>query len=286
MKLSVFTRIGGKYNVRERIVKFFPPEYKTYVEPFLGGGQVFLEVSGDPNKKYVVNDKLKDIYDIWKDLKDVNPEQMRSFDWSGSKEKFNKLRDSSPKTPEERLYRNLYLSYYSMGGTRKSYTRKDTVRGQRFLSNIEKLQEIMKNVVVLNKDYKDVIKKYDSKDTLFYLDPPYTEKGHLYEGQSVDPKELAEVCRKIKGKFVLSYDISEAVKEAFQGFDFYRIKLPYTTGEKKSKYEFIITNFGKTEGGRIERILFEVDRNPEFEELLKRDKKGIKNLERFLNLKE
>ena len=66
MKLSIFTRIGGKYNVRSKIVEFFPKDYDRYIEPFLGGGQVFLELEKKDNVEYILNDKNKDISTHWR----------------------------------------------------------------------------------------------------------------------------------------------------------------------------------------------------------------------------
>ncbi len=32
----------------------------------------------------------------------------------------------------------------------------------------------LNDVIIENKDWKNIVKKYDSKDTFFYLDPPYS----------------------------------------------------------------------------------------------------------------
>jgi len=42
------------------------------------------------------------------------------------------------------------------------------------------LKHRLKNTIILNKDYKKLIKEYDSPLTFFYLDPPYEESGNLY----------------------------------------------------------------------------------------------------------
>lgn len=246
-RLTIFTRIGGKNFIREKIVKMFPESYTTYIEPFIGGGQVLMELlenEYNPKVEYVGNDLNKDIYDIWNDTKKVNPETMRRKDWSGNKSKFNHLKESKPTSPEERLYRNLYISYYSYGGTREGYADKGAIRGGKFLNNLEEIQEKMKKVKILNEDYRKVISKYDNVNAVIYLDPPYTNKEKLYEGNGISPVELAKVCRSIKGKFILSYDICKEVREAFKGFNFYKAKLKYTAGENKHyKNEYIITNF-------------------------------------------
>lgn len=70
----------------------------------------------------------------------------------------------------------------------------------------------MKNTSVLNQDYKSVLSKYDSSNTLFYLDPPYlTEKGN-WGYNPINPDELLSVLKSIKGKFILSFENNNAFK--------------------------------------------------------------------------
>ena len=61
---------------------------------------------------------------------------------------------------------------------------------------------------VENSDFEDVIKKYDSPTTYFYLDPPYATTETYYSNHDFgkkDHKRLADVLNNVKGKFGLSY---------------------------------------------------------------------------------
>ena len=245
MTLTYIARMGGKFRLRKKIVSMMPRDYETYVEPFLGGGQVFLELEKERKKKYVLNDKNKDIYHLWKDLQTISPDVVRSFVFPQSKSLFDRLKQKTDiQDPTERLYRNLYLSLFSFSNNRIAFAKKNKTKGKHILQNIDVLQEKLKGVRIYNKDYQDIVQKYNHSDTFFYLDPPYTKMEKYYQGQSIDPYELAQVCRGIKGRFLLSYDISPNVKDAFQGFYFHRVRLPYTSGLKsKTKYEYIITNY-------------------------------------------
>jgi DNA adenine methylase len=247
-----FSRIGSKFKLRKKIIKYFPPddEWKTFVEPFAGSAQIFKALHKNPEKKYVLNDLNKDIYNIWKNIKSVNIDKIRQFDFKGDKDTFHHLRDEyKPKTKEQTLYKDLYLSRHSYANQRVSYATKKNSKF-RFLECLPTIQEIMKSVVVSNLDYKQVLKKYNQADTLFYLDPPYFDKEHLYENQSVNPTELAEALKKIKGKFVLSYNDVPEVVEAFKGFHIHRISTTYAifhtadgTQEKRKVKELLITNY-------------------------------------------
>lgn len=242
--MTLFSRMGGKFRLRKKIVGMFPSNYNTYIEPFVGSGQVFLEIPKQQNVRYILNDKNKDIYHIWKDLQKISVKEIREYDFTGDKDLFDKLKQFETSNPRDRLFRNLYLSYYSFSGLRNAYAPKPLKKGNNFLKYAEFFKDKLKGVRVYNQDYKQVIEKWDNKDAIIYLDPPYTRMERYYEGQAIDPYELAKVCRKIKGKFILSYDISPQVKDAFKGFHFHRVKVPYTSGlGGKSKYEYIITNY-------------------------------------------
>lgn len=69
-------------------------------------------------------------------------------------------------------------------------------------------------------DFEDHINKYDSEETLFYLDPPYYSTEHQYYrgaehfGKS-GHQRLADVLKNIKGKFILSYYNFDGLDEMY-----------------------------------------------------------------------
>lgn len=245
--IKFFTRWGGKTLVAKDIIKMFPQDYSTYIEPFLGGGKVFLELEKKPEVQYILNDKNKDIYYLWKDMQTISPEVVKQFEFPQSKEMFEELKNKTNiKNKKERLYRNLYLSFFSYSGNRMGYAKKRATRGKHILQSIEKLQQQLKGVKILNQDYKKVIEKYDNPDAVIYLDPPYYMLEKYYEGQAIQLDELVEVCRKIKGKFILSYNMVPEVRKAFKEFNIRKIELVYTSSHKLKRYkknEYLITNF-------------------------------------------
>lgn len=98
------------------------------------------------------------------------------------------------------------VSYFcdvkSMGKYASKY---DTLKNK--LSNekiVKRLGEITK---VENLDCIELINKYDSQDTFFYVDPPYYKMEFYYSKDFPREKhlELAECLTNIKGKFALSY---------------------------------------------------------------------------------
>ena len=65
------------------------------------------------------------------------------------------------------------------------------------------------------KDYKEIIKKHDAKDSFFFLDPPYPnacKSGYYGKYCDLDHDELLKVIKKIKGKFMLTTSTDQRPK--------------------------------------------------------------------------
>jgi len=248
MPIHFFPYIGGKARIASEIVSHYPPisSFDTYVEPFCGGAHCFLSFEFPKTTKVILNDIDKDIVHLWRDIKVVKRDELVRKDWIGSRILFDDLkRERVFSTPADRLYRNLYLSFYSFSGHKTGgYAQKKTLRGKGFFRTFDLLKQKVSSIKVLNQDYKRVISKYDDPQTFFYIDPPYMEKQHLYGGSSIDPHELYEVCRSIKGKFLLSYPDTPVVRHLFRKFILVSIPIRYTSGkEKPEATELLIKNY-------------------------------------------
>jgi len=71
--------VGGKTQIINDIISYFPKEIENYIEPFVGGGSVFLYVLSDSNikvnGKYIVNDINKHLINLYLCVKN-NVEQL------------------------------------------------------------------------------------------------------------------------------------------------------------------------------------------------------------------
>ena len=61
IKRSPMFYVGDKYKLIKEIKQYFPKDINTFIEPFVGGGTVFLNVEA---KKYILNDIDKNIYNL------------------------------------------------------------------------------------------------------------------------------------------------------------------------------------------------------------------------------
>jgi site-specific DNA-adenine methylase len=197
---------AGKKHLAPRLVKLIPP-HTTYVEPFAGSGAVFF--AKPPSENEVLGDADPEIAFAYKALvrlTDAELAALRKKDWTGRKTLFRAMQEARPRSKLEKLYRFLYLSHFAYGKLRgKSYNPNAEGIGARTIDRIEKYRDRLRNVTVRSAHYADVVREFDSKDTFFFLDPPYP--GHNVEvgEDSFDEVEFRKVLDGIKGKFLVTY---------------------------------------------------------------------------------
>lgn len=242
-----FNRMGGKTRLVKDILPLIP-DHTTYVEPFVGGGKVFF--SKPKSQVEVLNDLDGDIYDLYNDIKHITPEDLVDIDWRADKQTFKELQSRRPVEPKERFVRNMKVSFNSFCANRKTHAI-PWIDGRDFGVCISRRvlhsKDRLADVHIHNKDWKDVVKEYDSPTTFFYLDPPYSKESKAWGYAAfVKPLDVAEVCKGMQGKFVLSYDDALVVRQAFKDFDIMQVFTKYKGGKNgrhTDQAELLIKNF-------------------------------------------
>jgi hypothetical protein len=131
-------------------------------------------------------------------------------------------------------------------------------------SSLPNIKERLKDVKVENNDYKGSI-NYDSKETFYYLDPPYPDTENKTIGGDISLIELHNFCKKIKGKFILSLNDVKAINEVFKDFHIKKVKVlqsfSNTEGTQEFRRELLISNFPlKKENiylSKVDKVLIE-----------------------------
>jgi DNA adenine methylase len=219
-----FCRIGSKRLLANKIIKYIP-KHNIYVEAFAGSASVFFRK--DKVKKNILNDLDKNLIDGYRLLKKAssNPED---YNIPNGVKNIQKLVDnvSSSSSIEDRLLQKLYLMCNTFGsrGLGKIF------RGHNQKQKINKIQDYinkLKNTMITNKDYKIIIKKYDSPDTFFFLDPPYEKsvEQKLYEDGSMDFEEFKKILDEIDGFFLLTINDSPYIRRLFKDYVIVPIKV-------------------------------------------------------------
>lgn len=246
---QAFGSPSGKAKLVKKLLKFIPP-HKTYVECFAGGAALYW--GKEPSELSVLNDLDKEIafaYSFIKNMDEDKANRLKAMNWSSSREQFFRLKDDIPQDEISRFYRFVYVTRLSYATDRSSYYDDGTNNAASFQKYIDKLlvlKDRMQNTQIYNTDYSDVILRYDSPDTLIYLDPPYAEKRkfQLPAFTQEDYQKMHDLLKNIKGKFMFSTNVLPWIKEMFSDFYIHNLTVLRTRDQKrKLDTEYLITNY-------------------------------------------
>ena len=247
----------GKRNLAKRLCALIDADqHRTYVEPFVRMGGVFLRRSCRAPVE-IINDISGDVANLYRLLQEHYPYFIDLLKWRiTSRAEFDRLRSLPPErlTDLQRAARFLYLQRLSFGGkidgrtfgvNRRTPGHFDVTKLEPMLAD---LHERLAGVVVEQLPYADLIRRYDGPDVLFYLDPPYVGGEEDY-GPVVfdrgDFERLAEQLAAIAGRFVLSINDHPVARAAFGRFAIEEVETTYTlqtatTGGGKRVTELIV----------------------------------------------
>ena len=216
----------------------FPTDYNTFVELFVGAGNIFYSTPKVDNE--IINDIDKDMYIIHKGLQDNSQDIQDNIPRITSSEEFERTKNKTDAIST--LYR--YKTSFMCNGI--SYN--DGNHKNKMLLNFLQFGERLKGVTILNTDYLSLIKQYDSTTTFFYLDPPYegADKNKNYKHTGVTPQDIYDSLQGIKGKFMLSYNNSDNIKNIFAKYTIKEVVTRYsqkTIRKKGLVTELVITNY-------------------------------------------
>jgi len=220
-RLTCDVRRIKKYYLYREIVKLFPPHH-TYVETH--GGTAITLLNKEPSPVEVYNDINERLTRLFRVVRDHPEEFKRRLQLTPYSE-IEWEKAAEPAEDEiEQARRDFVRWRMSIGGRGKafSYTLHRVRRGMAdavsgYLSVIDeelpKIVERFRNVQILCRDAVEVIRKWDSPDTLFYCDPPYhpstlvSKDVYEHPMSAEDHEKLLDVLLACKGKVVLSgYD--------------------------------------------------------------------------------
>jgi len=271
---------GNKSRHLKHILPHIPTDFKTYIEPFVGSGALFLSLKP---RKWIINDKNTDLIILWNLVND-NPRYIIDFI-----RKFYTYFQTKLKTNEERLLycrkkteqlNNLDPSFkksctilvltfcvymgtlinkdrfYFNGLDNKIYYNKSLFFiKQEYFDRLLKAHRYLQesNGKIMNEDFKQVLSKAKKGDFVF-LDPPYQE-DHRYNFQyNINDRsesnikfvdELKEELRILdrKGiKWLMTQADTEQIRKKYKEYSI--ISFPvYRLNNRTYKKELIIKNF-------------------------------------------
>lgn len=269
-KLIAFGWYGGKFSHLDWLLPLLP-QTKHFCEPFGGSAAVLL--NREPSLVETYNDIDGELANFFRVLRDQKDELIEAIGLTPfSREEFETAINNSTNniTSLEKARRFFIKARQVRTGLaqtassgRWAHCRLTSRAGMagavsRWLGSVEKLPEIAQRLLRVQIESApaiEVIKRYDSEETLFYCDPPYPhdsrkdKNAYGYEMTDYDHRKLAEVLHNIKGKVVLSGYKSKLMNELYN--DWYKVEAPAKTihSVKSKRKEIVWLNYNSDKIG-------------------------------------
>lgn len=228
---------GGKTQLIEKLEQFFPKDYDTYIEAFLGGGALFFHLQ--PSKAILsdINPELINCYTNIRDNVDEVIFHLKSL--KNNEDFYYEIRgcDISTLTSEERAVRFIYLNKTCFNGLYREnkkgefnvpygrYTNPQICDEKRLYLAHEALQ----NAKLICGNYKTVLRRYAQHNDFIFLDPPYVPVGKysdfqrytkdfFYDDDHIELRDEFKRLINIGAKVILTNSNTEFVRELYAGY--------------------------------------------------------------------
>jgi DNA adenine methylase len=276
---------GGDWFIRDELLKLLTEGARRYgcellVEVFGGSGVVTMFAPRYVFKRIVYNDKDDIVYSFFKVVRERPEELQRRLILMPYSRRQQldlrelldpRVRSKLDEVDKAAIFLYLTTTCYAGGLLRGGFNIPRTQNlPVTYLRKIVALSDLAKrfiDVTLENKDFREIIKLYDTPRTMFYCDPPhFSREGEGREGyyelpfMRKDMQELLDMLSRIKGRFVLKLPedhLSIPFISAWLREHKYNVKIVETAlnmqkaiGEKKERYRHaLIYNFSVGEEG-------------------------------------
>lgn len=255
---------GGKFSHLGWLIPLLP-ECQHYCEPFGGSAAVLLNRSSSPVETY--NDIDGEVTNFFRVLRDQKDELLEKIGLTPfSREEFETaIADSADGISNLERARRFFIRARQVrtglaqkaSSGRWAHCRLTSRAGMagavsRWLGSVEGLAEIAQRLLrvqIENAPAIDVIKRYDSSETLFYCDPPYPHasrrdlNAYGYEMTDWEHKELAHVLRGVEGKVALSSYHCDLMNELYSGWNCIEAPIKKCHSVKAPRREVLWVNY-------------------------------------------
>jgi len=220
---AVMNYPGAKARLAPWIIDHLPA-HNTFVEVFGGSAAVLVHKPDSINEVYNdLDDDLVEFFEVLRDRRDELLDWLRHTPYSRSLyERFADAYHAGDRAddPVVRAGRYWYLVQAGFNGDltkRNSFSTSTSARGypcdsqarnyHRSRERLEAFSRRFNAVTVECLDWRDVIDRYDSDTTVFYVDPPYSgvRSGGYYPHHDINHEALINTLDNIEGEAVVSY---------------------------------------------------------------------------------
>lgn len=225
---------GAKWQLADWIIAAMP-EHDVYCEPYCGGAAVFFRKPA--SKVEVINDLDGNVINFFQVLRERPGELIRAIDltpYARAEYELSYQPTDDPLERARRFYVLTRMSFASYSGRKTGWrTQRNIRRRTTLVSEWQRLEGLelavgrLKDAIIENDTALNVIARYDTPQTCFYVDPPYVmstrsqgreRPRYAFEMTDVDHRELAAVLQRVTGSVLLSGYDSDLYRELYSGW--------------------------------------------------------------------
>lgn len=236
---------GGKSDELKQILPHIPDTYSVYLEPFIGGGAIYFQLTP---QNAVINDVHKELVDFYQSIKNGDSNAIYEFmkEHPNDEETYYKVRGYDGSAVLDNAKRFYYLRKTCYRGMLR-YNKKGEFNipfGRYKNYNYEdiknpKYEALLQRTEVLNTSFETIFEDYNDENNFMFLDPPYdsefTDYGYCTFGKK-EHEKLAECFKETKIKCLMIIGKTPFISELYAD---------YIVGEYDKKYRF------KLHSGRV-----------------------------------
>jgi DNA adenine methylase len=235
-----------------------------YAEPFAGGAGIAwrLLFNGQVSEIWL-NDINPAVYAFWNAAVNkaeilcerIEQAALTLKEWQHQREVFKDVQAK----PIDRAFATLYMNRTNrsgildggvIGGTKQAGNYKLDCRFNKkeLIRKIERIGRYRTVVHLSNEDARLCLNRWDKllpELALINIDPPYYGKGsELYTNhfQPDDHESLSRQIRRLKRRWMLTYDDTSEIKALYAGLPIYRMSLLYSAQTKRMGAELLISD--------------------------------------------
>ncbi|MBD2537924.1 DNA adenine methylase [Coleofasciculus sp. FACHB-SPT36] len=259
---------GGKSQLIQQYIPYFPPKFTTYYEPFLGGGALFFHLLPKVSILTDINGELVNVFRCVRDEVEPLIEFLHQHQMNHSKEYYYCVRLMQPSTPLERASRFIYLNKTCFNGLyRENSKGQFNVPIGKYknpkICNPALLRSVsaaLQSALIDVQPFEAVLQSAENAEDFVFFDPPYyplspTSNFTAYSRHSfneADQIRLRDVFVELakRGvKVMLSNSDCLFIREIYSNFNIYEIsasRMINSNARKRGKIsELLITSYAR-----------------------------------------
>ncbi|WGV23604.1 DNA adenine methylase [Halotia branconii] len=257
---------GGKSKLIKQYIPYLPKHYKTYYEPFLGGGAIFFHLQPSQAILTDINSELITTYCCVKDQVEELICLLKEHKIKHTRNYYYHVRANSGGTALEKSARLIYLNKTCFNGLYRvnSQGQFNVPLGRYENPNIcpEDLLRLASKALSTSKiqqaDFTAVLNKANSHDDFVYFDPPYypvsqtsnftAYSNHCFaEEQQIKLKDVFVKLADRGVKIMLSNSDCDFIRNLYIDFNIYTISAARSINSNSKKRgnitEVLVTSY-------------------------------------------